>query len=88
MTRPLTDDGAFHHDCQIGQSGQTVTPKCILNFGISGAVQYTVGMQNADLILSVDKNADAPIFACSHTGYVGDALEMMKAITREVKKAK
>lgn len=85
VTRPLTDDGVFQHDCQIGQSGQTVKPKCILNFGISGAIQYTVGMQNADLIVSVDTNRDAPIFGFSHLGYVGDAEETIKAITAEVR---
>lgn len=88
VTRPLTEDGRFPHDCQIGQSGRTVKPKCILNFGISGALQYTAGMRDAGLIISVDKSKDAPIFASSHAGYVGDALEMIRAVAREVNRRK
>ena len=85
VTRPLTDSGQFTHDDQVGQSGTTVKPKFIINFGISGAVQYTVGMQNSELIVSVNKNEDAPIFGVSHYGYVGDAAEFMTAFLEALK---
>ncbi|MDR1481131.1 MAG: electron transfer flavoprotein subunit alpha/FixB family protein [Synergistaceae bacterium] len=85
VTRPLTDSGQFTHDDQVGQSGTTVKPKLIINFGISGAVQYTVGMQNSELIISVNKNEDAPIFGISHYGYVGDAAEFMTELTGALK---
>ncbi|MDR3355339.1 MAG: electron transfer flavoprotein subunit alpha/FixB family protein [Synergistaceae bacterium] len=85
VTRPLTDSGQFTHDDQIGQSGTTVKPKLIINFGVSGAVQYTVGMQNSELIVSVNKNEDAPIFGLSHYGYVGDAAEFMTAFLEALK---
>ena len=88
VTRPLTEDGLFGTDCQIGQSGRTVKPKCILNFGISGAIQYTVGMRHANLIISVDRNSEAPIFSASHVGYVGDARELMQALARKAHAAK
>ena len=86
VTRPLTDDGTFSHDSLIGQSGFTVKPKCIVNFGISGAVQYTVGMQESGLIVAVNKNKDAPIFGLSHIGVVGDAEEVLKAIVEELRR--
>jgi electron transfer flavoprotein alpha subunit len=88
VTRPLTDSGQFTHDDQVGQSGTTVKPKFIINFGISGAVQYTVGMQNSELIVSVNKNEDAPIFGVSHYGYVGDAAEFMMALLEALKDRK
>jgi electron transfer flavoprotein alpha subunit len=88
VTRPLTDSGQFTHDDQIGQSGTTVKPKLIINFGISGAVQYTVGMQNSELIVSVNKNEDAPIFGVSHYGYAGDAAEFMTAFLEALKRHK
>jgi len=87
VTRPLTDDGQFSHDLLIGQSGLTVKPKCILNFGISGAIQYVVGMQNSGLIISVNKMEDAPIFGVSHYGVVSDAEETIKAIVEAIKQA-
>ena len=46
-SRPIVDEGWLDHSLQIGQSGTTVKPKFILNVGISGSVQYTVGMQKA-----------------------------------------
>jgi len=86
VTRPLTEDGKFTHDSLIGQSGLTVKPKCIINFGISGAIQYTVGMQNAAFIIAINKDEDAPIYGISHVGVIGDAEETLKAIVEEVKK--
>ena len=85
VTRPLTDDGTFSHDSLIGQSGFTVKPKCIVNFGISGAVQYTVGMQESGLIVAVNKSKDAPIFGLSHIGVVADAEEVLKALLEELR---
>lgn len=88
VTRPLTEDGRFGADCQIGQSGRTVKPGCILNFGISGAIQYTVGMRNAGVIVSVDINGEAPIFSTSQAGWVGDARELMLALIQKLRAAR
>lgn len=85
VTRPLTDNGKFQHHEQIGQSGLTISPKVILNFGISGAVQYTVGIMNAELIISVDKNENAPIFRSSHYGYVGDIKALLPVMIKKLK---
>lgn len=80
VTRPLTDNGKFQHHEQIGQSGVTVAPKVILNLGISGAVQYTVSIMNAERIISVDKNKNAPIYRISDYGYTGDINELIPAL--------
>lgn len=86
VTRPLTGHSTFTHDDQIGQSGLTVKPNFIINFAISGSVQYTVGMQDAKLIISVNKNPDAPIFGLSHYGYVGDATRVISCLIEEMKR--
>lgn len=83
VSRPLTDQDRFTHDDQIGQSGNTIHPDLILNFGISGAVQYLVGMQDSQTIVSVNSDANAPIFAASDYGYVGDAQAFMTALLRQ-----
>jgi len=80
VSRPLTDQDRFTHDDQIGQSGNTIHPDLILNFGISGAVQYLVGMQDSQTIVSVNSDQNAPIFAASDYGYVGDAQAFMTAL--------
>lgn len=73
VSRPLTDLDGFSHEQQIGQSGSTVAPDLLINVGISGAVQYSVGIKNAKTVISVNKDAKAPIFESSDYKYVGDS---------------
>lgn len=80
VSRPLTDQDRFTHDDQIGQSGNTIHPELILNFGISGAVQYLVGMQDSQTIVAVNADENAPIFDVADYGYVGDAQAFMTAL--------
>lgn len=80
VSRPLTDQERFTHDDQIGQSGNTIHPELILNFGISGAVQYLVGMQDSQTIVAVNSDKDAPIFDVADYGYVEDAPAFMSAL--------
>ncbi len=80
VSRPLTDKPEFTHSDQIGQSGTTVSPDLLINLGISGAVQYTVGVEKAKKVISVNTNRDAPIFDLSDYGYVGDAGAFLEAM--------
>ncbi|MGX6429162.1 electron transfer flavoprotein subunit alpha/FixB family protein [Levilactobacillus yonginensis] len=80
VSRPLTDQDRFTHDDQIGQSGNTIHPELIINFGISGAVQFLVGMQDAKTIVAVNSDPNAPIFDVADYGYVGDAQAFMTAL--------
>ncbi|MCY9806192.1 electron transfer flavoprotein subunit alpha/FixB family protein [Lentilactobacillus senioris] len=85
VTRPMTDNPEFGHELQIGQSGHTIAPKLLINLGISGAVQYLVGIKNAKQVVSVNTDPDAPIFAESDYGYVGDANEFLTALLAKTK---
>jgi electron transfer flavoprotein alpha subunit len=84
VTRPLTENNLFSHDLLIGQSGQTVKAKCLINFGISGAIQYAVGIREAGLIISVNRDKDAPVFNYSHYAIVADAEETLEALLKEI----
>lgn len=84
-SRPLIDNGWLPHEKQIGQSGTTVKPKHIFNVAISGSVQYLVGMQNADCIISINHTKGAPIFDYSHFGVVTDYRTLIPALTEEIK---
>ena len=87
-SRPICDSEWLPIDRQIGSSGQTVTPKVYIALGISGAIQHTVGMKNADTIVAINKDSEAPIFDIADYGIAGDLFEAIPVMIEEIKKAK
>lgn len=84
-TRPLIESGWMDAKNQIGLSGKTVRPKLIIACGISGAVQFTAGMNNSDCIFAINKDPKAPIFKIAHYGIVGDIYDIVPKIIDEIK---
>ncbi|KRN21542.1 electron transfer flavoprotein subunit alpha/FixB family protein [Lacticaseibacillus camelliae] len=80
VSRPLTDRPDFTAEQQIGQSGVTVSPDLIINLGISGAVQYQVGMSASKLVISANRDPKAPIMAQSDYVWTGDAAALVAAL--------
>jgi len=71
-TRPVIDWQALPYERQIGQTGKTVSPRLIINCGISGANEYTAGMEKSRLVIAVNKDPRARIFRFADLGVVGD----------------
>jgi electron transfer flavoprotein alpha subunit len=87
-TRAVVDAGWYPYSAQIGQTGKTVSPKLYVALGISGAIQHKVGMQSSNVIVAINKDANAPIFDFSDLGVVGDVHEIVPKLTELVKQRK
>ena len=84
-SRPLCEAGLMNVRYQIGLSGKTVSPKLIFVLGISGAIQFTSGMNNSDLIIAINNDPNAQIFDTSHYGIVGDIYKVVPELIKLIK---
>jgi electron transfer flavoprotein alpha subunit len=85
-SRAVVDAGWVPYAMQVGQTGKTVKPAVYLAFGISGAMQHTVGMKGAKAIVAVNRDENAPIFKLADLGVVGDALKVLPALVEELQR--
>lgn len=75
-TRKVVDEGWAPFEIQVGQTGKTVAPDVYIGFGVSGALQHTIGMKNAKLKIAINSDPAAPIFKMCDVAIMGDCLKV------------
>ena len=87
-TRPVVHAGWSGPDTLVGQAGRQISPKILISFGISGAIQHTAALGDADFIIAVNKNPNATMMKMADVAIVADAnqacLAMIKAIKEKI----
>jgi electron transfer flavoprotein alpha subunit len=86
-SRVPVDEGWVSRDCMIGQTGYVTRPKLAIVCGISGAFQFTVGIEKAETIVAINIDAEAPIFEQADYCIVDDMFNVLPPLIEAVKRA-
>lgn len=78
------DDGWISERQMIGQSGNTYNPKLYIAVGISGEMQHTVGIQGAQVMVTINADPEAAMVSGSDYAIVGDYREILPQLIQRL----
>jgi electron transfer flavoprotein alpha subunit len=87
-SRAVTSAGWRPHTDQVGQTGTKISPELYIPCGISGATQHMAGCKGAKKLLAINSDPEAPIMTTADYAVVGDVLEIVPAISAELRRVR
>lgn len=82
-SRAAVERGWAPANIQVGQTGNTVSPKLYIALGISGAMQHLTGITNADKIVAINIDKTAPIMSTSDISIEADAVSLLETLIEQ-----
>ena len=86
-SRGAVEKDLIDHNRQVGQTGQTVSPKLYFAIGISGAVQHIVGLQGSETIIAINTDPECTMMKIATYSIVGDALKILPKLIEVFKQS-
>jgi len=76
-SRAAVEQGFIERAHQVGQTGTSIGPRLYIALGISGAIQHMTGVANAETIVAINSDPNAPIFRQCDYYIVGNIEEVV-----------
>jgi len=80
-TRRVVDQGWLPRHQQIGLTGKVVAPQLYIGIGVRGALNHTIGIQQAHTIVAINSDRNAEIFQTTDIGIVEDWQKIVPILT-------
>ena len=71
-------------DRQVGLSGKKVRPNIYIGLGVSGQIQHIAGMRGSKVVITINKDKNAPLFEECDYGIVGDLYQVIPKILAQL----